>query len=275
MLDKGWLSFSFARCTLPRAPEGCWANMKIPFLLLLAALIFPGGCFYPSPEGKAAEGSGIKDRVEGIARDLLGVPYEEGPLGEGEGERIYREDAFDCTTFVLTVASRLHAENKPPREAMKKIHYYPPGEVSYENRLHFTSYRNRVSDYFRDITARVGGERTKSQEVLLNRDTPGRGRLLDMDWEQEITVEYVPARKVPLVVQNLPRVAGAGFIIREHFSRGLDIVHEGLVLDGERLVHASREKGKVAQEDFLAYLKRHAYCGVLFFGLNPPDEVGH
>lgn len=188
-------------------------------------------------------------------------------MGEGEGERIYREDAFDCTTFVLTVAARMHAGQGNASEMMKAIHYYPPGEVSFENRLHFSSYRNRVSDYFKDITSEVGGELTRRRRVVLNRHRPGRGRLVDIDWERELTVEYIPSARVPAVVDQLPEVAGAAFVRRESFRKGLGVVHEGLVLDGRYLAHASSAQGKVVRVDFLDYLKRHAYTGVSFYQL--------
>ncbi|MCF8086285.1 MAG: DUF1460 domain-containing protein, partial [Desulfohalobiaceae bacterium] len=202
-----------------------------------------------------------------IVQEFMGAPYERSPLGEGEGERIYREDVFDCTTFVLTVAARLNAGSRNASEMMKRIHYDPPGEVSFENRLHFSSYRNRVSDFFEDITSEVGGGLTKRERVLLNRDRPDQGRLVPVAWEREVIMEYIPSARVREVVDNLPEVAGAGFVRREYFAEGLGLVHEGLVLDGRYLVHASSAKGKVVQVDFLDYLKRRGYTGVCFYEL--------
>jgi hypothetical protein len=192
-------------------------------------------------------------------------------LGEGEGERIYREDVFDCTTFVLTVAARINAIDSTPRETMTRIHYHPPGEVSYRNRLHFSSYRNKISPYFEDITEEVGGSAVKREDVLLNRDHPRRGRLIGMDWERELTLAYIPSKRVPQVLEDLPAVAGVGFVRREYFSLGLGVAHEGLVLNGSDLAHASSDRGEVVREDFLGYLGCHDYTGVLFFRITNPE----
>ena len=239
-------------------------------MLLLGSIPFSPVLKSAANPEKAREGG--TESVESLVREFMGAPYRKGPLGEGEGERIYREDVFDCTTFVLTIAARMNAIDTPPREAMQKIHYYPPGEVSYRNRLHFSSYRNAISRYFKDITQEVGGDAIKREEVLLNRDHPQQGRLINLDWEREVTVTYIPSKRVPELVENLPAVAGVGFVRRKYFSLGLGVTHEGIVLNGSDLAHASSEKERVVREDFLGYLKRHDYTGVLFFRIKIPSK---
>jgi len=245
--------------------------MKGTFIAgLIGMLLLLSPPFFSDLESEANGSPGeveeeYTDRAESLVREFMGTPYQDGPLGEGEGERIYREDAFDCTTFVLTIAARMNAQGISPREAMREVHYYPSGEVSYRNRLHFSSYRNNISRYFQDITREVGGGTVKRAEVLLNRKHPRRGRLIDLDWEREVTVEYIPANKIPEILENLPAVAGAGFVRRKYFSMGLGVAHEGIVLNGSDLAHASSARGRVVREDFLGYLKRHDYTGVLFF----------
>ncbi len=93
----------------------------------------------------------LKEIVEGF----LGTPYERGPLGEKDDEELYREDVFDCTTLVLVSVSKLHSNGLSPEEMIKRVNYFPTGEVSYENRLHFSTYRNKVLDFFEDITKKV------------------------------------------------------------------------------------------------------------------------
>lgn len=241
--------------------------------VIVGVLLFLGTPFSQDLKSEANPGKiqrGCPESVESLVREFTGAPYQKGPLGEGEGERIYREDVFDCTTFVLTIAARMNAVDTTPRNAMRKIHYYPPGEVSYRNRLHFSSYRNTISRYFKNITREVGGDAVKGKEVLLNRDHPQRGRLINLDWEREVTVRYIPSQRVPEVVENLPATAGVGFVRRKYFSLGLGVAHEGIVLNGRDLAHASSEKGRVVREDFLGYLKRHEYTGVLFFRIRTP-----
>jgi hypothetical protein len=188
-------------------------------------------------------------------------------LGEGKAERIYREDVFDCTSFVLTVVARLHSGERSAAEMMKRIHYHPPGKVAFANRLHFTSYRNRVSPYFEDITFEVGGCLTRRVRVLLNRKRPKKGRLVPIEWEREVVVAYIPASGLSEIIQDLPDVAGAAFVRRTRFEQGLGIVHEGLVLDGRWLVHASSARGRVVRVRLLDYLERRDYTGVAFYAL--------
>jgi hypothetical protein len=63
-----------------------------------------------------------------------------------------------------------------------------------------------------------------------------------------------------------------GFVRRKYFSLGLGVTHEGIVLNGSDLAHASSEKERVVREDFLGYLKRHDYTGVLFFRIKIPSK---
>ncbi len=201
--------------------------------------------------------------LEEIVYSFLGSPYQGGPLGEGEGEKIYREDVFDCTTLVLISAANYNAKEVSPEEKMKDINYHPPGEVSYESRLHFSSYRNLVSPYFKDITREVGGENFREERVLLNGT-----RIIPIDWQEEIVISYIPKEKIHLVLENLPKEAGVGFIREGSFDIGLDINHEGFLFEGRRLVHASLEKGEVVEENFLDYLSKRDYKGVIFYKLN-------
>lgn len=201
-----------------------------------------------------------------IAFGFLGNSYQGGPLGEGEGEVLYREDVFDCTTFVLTVVAKENANGKTPEEVMKKINYHPPGEVSYGNRLHFSTYRNEVSEYFEDITEDVGGSFVKEKSVVLNKKQgEDNKRLIDIDWEEEILVNYIPISDVSFALKNLPSKAGIGFVRENSFELGLDINHEGFVFNGQDFVHASSKEGKVIKENLLDYLGNHNYDGVLFY----------
>ena len=80
-------------------------------------------------------------------------------------------------------------------------------------------------------------------------------------------MEYIPSSEVPDLVEKLPDVVGVGFVRRESFERGLAITHEGIVLDGRTLVHASLKEGKVVRMNFLDYLNRQEYSGVSFFSI--------
>ncbi len=208
------------------------------------------------------------DEVETFENELyetvdyfIGKPQKSGPLDE---EVLYTEEGFDSTTLVLSVVARTISKENP-EEIMKEINYYPPGEISYENRLHFSSYRNKVSDYFEDITTEVGGNYVEEKDVLLNKERDDEGRLIDIDWEEEITLTYIPKIYVPLSLPDLPLVSGVMFVMDGSEEIGLDVRGEGIILDGERFVYASREEGEVIEVDFMEYLEDSGYDGVSFY----------
>ncbi len=240
-------------------------NKKRIVLLLLIVLLFSSYLFF-SKEDDVSQVNEVElktdaEELKNIISGYLGTPYELGPLGEGPNESIYRDDVFDCTTLVLVSVSNLHSSN--PEEVIKEINYYPPGEVSYENRLHFSSYRNKVSDYFEDITAQAGGDFTKSKSILLNKED-----LIDIDWKKQINLDYVNKEDASKVIKNLPQVAGVMFIKDGDEEIGLDVRHEGFIIDNQELVHASSTFGEVRRENFLDYLESSDYDAVNFYKIN-------
>jgi hypothetical protein len=203
--------------------------------------------------------------------DFVGSDYERGPWGEGEDEDIYREDAFDSTTLVLAAAAKYNFPENP-EEGIKEIHYYPPGEVSYQTRLHFSSYRNKVSDYFEDITNDVGQGYLKSKSVLLNREFNNDEKLIDIDWEEEVTLTYIPVEDVSKLISRIPEVAGVMFIKDGDQEIGLDVRHEGLLVNQEEFIHASSQEERVVSDDFLSFLEESDYDGVSFFQINKVEN---
>ncbi|MGM0439372.1 MAG: N-acetylmuramoyl-L-alanine amidase-like domain-containing protein [Patescibacteria group bacterium] len=237
-------------------------NKKIIALIVVLILVLGFAIFREKPEEVEEPTITEKEQTENydelreIITGFIGTPYELGPLDEGEN--VYREDVFDCTTLVLVSVANLHSDS--PEEEIKDINYYPAGEVSYENRLHFSTYRNKVSDYFEDITSEVGGDYVKQKEVMLNKD-----RLIDIGWEKSITIDYLSVEDSLQVLDNLPEVAGIMFMKNGNGDIGLDINHEGFVLDGEDLVHASPNHGQVYREDLKGYLQNSDFDSVAFY----------
>lgn len=204
-----------------------------------------------------------------IVYSFIGKPYQRGPLGEKQGEQIYRTDVFDCTTLVLVSVARFVSNDINPEETMKRINYYPEKEVSYETRLHFSSYRNKVSPFFKDITSEIGKEKTKYKKIVLNKDRgEGLGRIINIDWEKEITLDYIEKQDILSIISAIPSEVGIGFIIDADEKIGLDIRHEGFLFDRNKLVHASLNKGKVTEENFIDFLNNSDYDGVIFFKIN-------
>ncbi len=201
-----------------------------------------------------------------IATIFLGTPYKRSPLSEKD-KILYRTDFFDCTTFVLSVTAEKNTKEKTPEEIMLEINYYPPGSVSYNNRNHFSTYRNKISPYFEDITKNIGESYLKENKVILNKKKNGK-RIINIDWEEEIVIHYIQAKDIEKIINNIPQEVGVGFINTSRFEDGLDIVHEGLLFDRDVLIHASSKEGRVVQEKFLEYLTESNHSGVLFYKIN-------
>lgn len=202
------------------------------------------------------------ERLEKIITSRLGTPYEEGCLGENGGvdtDPVFRLDVADCTVFVLTSVALLNSSNlEDAEELMKSLNYYPFEEVSYENRLHFTTYRNLISPYFEDITEDLGVV-TESKTINLNKT-----RIIDIDFEESVEVKYIPYTSFSRDA-HLPPVVGVAFLRHGDEERGLDVRHEGFILHGEDLVHASLNAGEVVREDLFQYLQNASFDGLIIF----------
>lgn len=199
------------------------------------------------------------ERLKALAILRLGTPYQLGCLGEESGrdeDPIFRLDVTDCTAFVLTTAALLHSQNlAEARKIMKFLNYRPDSEVTFENRLHFTTDRNAVSPYFEDVTARfLCGCNLKQVQVTLNKIKPDGQRLIDIDWEKETTIKYISNQYITEeLFSRLPKALGVAFIKEGDEKIGLDVRHEGILIDGEFLFHATPVQNKVVAEDFFEY----------------------
>ncbi|MCK4454111.1 DUF1460 domain-containing protein [Candidatus Parcubacteria bacterium] len=218
------------------------------------------------------------ERLKAIAILRLGTPYQLGCLGEESGpdkDPIFRLDVTDCTVFVLTTTALLHSQNlEQAREMMKFLNYGPDKEIrttrrfapqnlvsslrsemTYENRLHFTTDRNMVSPYFSDITEEVASSSNLiTRKVILNRIKTNGKRWIDIDWQKEIMIKYLPNKYITKeLLMGLPKSVGIAFVKEKYFETGLDVIHEGLLFNGELFIEASSIQKKVAAEDFFDY----------------------
>ncbi len=207
------------------------------------------------------EETSFEEELKEVIEGFLGLPYKRGALDE---ETLYTEEGFDSTTLVLSSVARVHNKENPEEE-MKKINYYPKEEVSYENRLHFSTYRNKVSDYFKDITEQVSEDNAKSKVVVLNKENKEGDRLIDIEWEKEIEFFYIPKEYMESVSENLPLVSGVMFVFEGDEDIGLDVRGEGIVTEGMNFIYASGEEGEVIKVDFLDYIEELDPEGVVFY----------
>lgn len=205
-----------------------------------------------------------EEKLEKIVTSRIGTPYVGGCLGEESGvdtDPIFRLDVTDCTVFILTTAALLNSSNiEEARDLMGSLNYYPAGSISYEDRLHFTTYRNHVSPYFEEITEEIGVVETKS--VTLNKIKEDGKRLIDIDFEETIEIKYIPSLSRE---DELPYIVGVAFLRDGDEEIGLDVRHEGVIINGEELIHASINKGEVVREDLFQYLQTAGFDGLIIF----------
>jgi len=202
-------------------------------------------------------------RALGLAR--LGAPYVLGPLGEGTPEDpdpVFRVDQVDCTVLVLTTVALAEARSVSEAERwMGPANYRPSGggyTPTYAQRLHFTEDRLVSSPLFADVTRTLADStELRTVEIVLNRKADG-AQLLPSDWERRMTVAYVAAEKLAAVLSRAPDLLGLAFVRESYRPRGLLVAHEGLLLDGRCLLHASSEAGAAVLADWSEYFFRPA-----------------
>lgn len=106
----------------------------------------------------------VIDKIVQLSEQLLGKPYLMGALGEGPNAQFdqnprYRDDAFDCVTFVNTVlALALSPTLHVFQQKIIELNYYHQ-TPTYHNRYHFMSVdwniQNAKQGVIEDITAAV------------------------------------------------------------------------------------------------------------------------
>lgn len=122
--------------------------------------------------------------LKAIAEKLLGRPYKNGPLGEGQEAAIdpdplYRLDTFDCTTFLETVLANAYCHWRVEKEIstclaeqMKKIRYRDK-KIDFSARNHIPELdwlpNNGRAGYLQEITQKIFPEAAKTIEFQFNR----------------------------------------------------------------------------------------------------------
>jgi hypothetical protein len=204
-------------------------------------------------------------RLHALSKIRLDTPYEFKAIGDGSGfepEPFFRVDKTNCTAFILTNIALASTSNYQQAESlMKKLNYYPSEEgnndVSYENRVHFTSDRLLTSKYIELITTEIAHpQELDTIRLVLNCQSNG-SRLLPINWQKEIELPYVPKEFITKqFLERLPAVCGVGIIQKELFPKGVVIAHEGFLFDGTNFIHASKDAHKVKREDFMRYSRK-------------------
>jgi hypothetical protein len=200
------------------------------------------------------------ERVVHISAKFLGTPYQEHTLGGGSGraeQLTVRFDAVDCFTFLDNVeALRRSADAGEFRARLVEVRYRD-GTIGWGQRRHFfTDWASAPEGRVADVTAEVGGPRTRQALKQLNRKADGT-LLLPGVAVQERTIRYIPGDALDLGV--LSRLRSGDYVGIYTPAAGLDVSHVGLaVRQGDRLLlrHAASRspERRVVDSDLAAYL---------------------
>jgi len=217
-----------------------------------------------------------EERSKALAILRLDTPYQLGCLGEESGrdkDPLFRLDVTDCTAFILTNTVLLLSKDlEEAQEMMKSLNYRTDKDIIFENRLHFTIDRNITSPYFRDITEEIAGiDKVMAINLVLNKIKEDGNRLIDINWEKEIVLKYIPNKYITEdLIDKLPKSVGMAFIRKGDAQIGLDVAHEGFLFDNQLFLHASSIEKKVVAINFGDYYFTEddhtpRFDGVIFF----------
>ena len=204
----------------------------------------------------------FETRLKYFALWRVGTPYEIFKLGEGvepDPDPIIRFDVSDCTGHNLTsLAASKSSSWDETLQNMIKIHYKPDSAgkkvPSYTSRWHYTLDRITANPYTVDITrSLLPMNQLDSVNIILNKKENGE-EFLDLDWERKMTAWYIPNSQInKALLDKLPEIVGVAFVKPKYFKMGIVIGHEGMIIDGKYLVHASQSAGETVKQDFLEY----------------------
>ncbi len=209
--------------------------------------------------------SGIRDvgkRIGFLSGRFLGVRYQASTLiGDMNTPEVFVIDVrrVDCFTYIDYIeAMRLSGSFAGFKENLKKVRYRS-GKVAFKNRNHFfTDWRVFNSAYVDDVTASVGGLRTKNIRKVLNLRKDGTYFLPGIA-PVEREIQYIPSDAIDDTVTKRLRTGDYVGIYTK--MQGLDVTHTGIIIKRQGKVylrHASsaRKNRKVVEQDFITYISK-------------------
>lgn len=204
----------------------------------------------------------FQTRLKYIALWRVGTPYEIFKLGEEvepDLDPIIRYDVSDCTGHNLTSLAAAKSNSWDEAHAnMVDIHYKPDSNgikrPTYKSRWHYTVDRITMNPNTVDITQTLLPRASlDSVNITLNKKADGE-EFLDLDWNREMTAYYIPNHEITAeLLAKLPTIVGVTFVKPKYFKMGIVMGHEGMIIDGKYLVHASQSAGETVKLDFLEY----------------------
>lgn len=204
----------------------------------------------------------FQTRLKYFALWRVGTPYEIFKLGEGvepDPDPIIRYDVSDCTGHNLTSLAAVKSNSwDETLENMIAIHYKADDSgmksPSYQSRWHYTLDRITANPNTVDITETLlPQDLLDSVKIVLNKKENGEENL-DLNWNRDITANYIPNSQITeALLAKLSPIVGVTFVKSSYFKMGIVMGHEGMIIDGKYLVHASQSAGETVKVDFLDY----------------------
>ncbi|MBZ0269830.1 DUF1460 domain-containing protein [bacterium] len=219
------------------------------------------------------DADGVVARFLEATEAMLGTPYANGPLGEGEDGAIDTDprvdfERVDCVTYLeQALALAVTTDGTGPFLANLDAIRYAGRRVDYADRNHYM-----IADWIpandwllEDVTARLAGERAATVTRTIDRAAflreHGAAPRPGVDDARTRTLVYVPSAALPDVADA---VLAGDLIFWVGKADGIFIVHTGLAAraaDGGLLFrHGSSRAGHVLEESFAGYTARAGFA---------------
>jgi hypothetical protein len=210
-------------------------------------------------------------RIDALSKLFLGVPYGEGPLGDGSGVEPgprWNTSAVDCQTYVETVLALANARNVgEAHNILDDIRY--SGEPSFSNRNHFTEAQwlpaNLKKGYLTEETSRIDAKAPTETLSLQKSEwskVPALKRLVPANIpDGDYSVRYLPLAEARAKMNSF-EAGSVVMVVREADpSRVVRISHMGFVVPaaggGLAVRHASTgSEHKVINEPLADFIER-------------------
>ncbi|MDO8553274.1 MAG: DUF1460 domain-containing protein [Candidatus Micrarchaeota archaeon] len=197
------------------------------------------------------------ERVAYLAEQFIGTRFGDKTLGGGPGKKevfIVNLERMDCVTAVETFVAMANA--KDYNDFLKKLQgiRYKDGSVSWESRNHYSSAWIRENQrYVSNVTAIWGGiPFDKTLDIVKGVPTV------------RVHGQYIPRNNLD---KALNEMKDGDIIFFTVSNSNLDVGHSVIVKirdNGVKILHASREKGKLIEVDLVDYLNRvHRFTGII------------
>jgi N-acetylmuramoyl-L-alanine amidase-like len=259
------------------------------FLCLAGAPAARAGSTPPRPWDeylRQVRADGLVDRFLQATHALLGTPYANGPLGEGEGatpdpDPLVDFTRVDCVTFLEeSLALALTTGPDGPFLANLDRIRYDRGHVDFAERNHYmvTDWIPANAWLVEDVTSSLapGVARVVTRTIDRAAFLRGHGAAArpGLDDPRTRDLAYIPTESLAAVA---PQVRSGDLVFWVGKADGIFVVHTGLAVrraDGTLdLRHGSSAAGHVLDEPFADYAARAKFA-IGFLVLRLRDDAG-